>query len=47
MKEFEEAVNQALKDGWELAGNLAVSCDYRPYGNYYNFFQAMTRKKNK
>ena len=53
MKDFEEEVNQALKDGWELEGNLVVYQRYWTSTGYGTtelrsepfYYQAMTRKK--
>ena len=45
MKDFEEAVNQALKDGWKLVGAPAFFVQYANYHDRCKFFQAMKRKK--
>ena len=53
IKDLEEAVNQALKDGWKLEGNLVVYERYWTSNAYGTtelrsgtfYYQAMTRKK--
>ena len=45
IKDFEEKVNKALKDGWKPKGNLVVV----PYGRQdyvmlYSIFQTMIKK---
>ena len=40
-----KAVNEHLKEGWELSGNLVVTIVEASHHQFlYRFFQAMTKK---
>jgi uncharacterized protein YjgD (DUF1641 family) len=44
-EELTKAVNEHLKDGWELNGNLCMSVIPRGNASFLNFFaQAMTKQ---